>query len=376
MGAFIIKILIRLCSLLLICVSLVYSDEKNIMIFLDAEMENISNQSCFKDWISALKKDGFMPDIEFIKSDVIDPLKRYREVLNKKQYAGTILIGELPFPTIKIRGVHARNGEWDDEVATVSSMLPLMNPSVDFPNEGILSFKDSQHNKFYAEMSTWVGSISSGEKYNGNEQESVKRYCNYFQRNIAYRNCEKTWRLKVVGFIDQDWDKWYYDRSAYKCLSTDCFSMQALSQLENINTILGRPIDFCHIASHADSHKFDSSTFFSTADIRKANPNIKFYNLFACKAGEPVCFSNLAQTFLMQTDSALGVVASTKSGSMLNSREFYEHLLSGRTFGDAYLNYMKKRLGYKFFGLQKKRLSWEAGLVIYGDPTLDLHGCK
>jgi hypothetical protein len=100
-----------------------------------------------------------------------------------------------------------------------------------------------------------------------------------------------------------------------------------------------------------------------TSDIRAANMRGLFYNLFNCSASR-FTETNVAMSYLVDTDYGLAAHGSTKVGGNYYPKVFHYVLAGGGCWGQAY------REWYNAFGLSDDR--WFLGMVILGDPMLAL----
>lgn len=110
---------------------------------------------------------------------------------------------------------------------------------------------------------------------------------------------------------------------------------------------------------------YDHGDWVFSQDIQDRDPPVLFYNLFACGPGRFTDENYLAGSYIFHTTYGLITVASSKSGSMLNFRDFTQPLSEGKSIGESF------RL---WFDAQAPYLQWEKewyyGMVLLGDPTL------
>lgn len=112
---------------------------------------------------------------------------------------------------------------------------------------------------------------------------------------------------------------------------------------------------------------FDHGNWVFSQDIQDRDPPVLFYNLFACGPGRFTDQDYLAGSYVFHTTYGLISIASSKSGSMLNFKDFTQPLGEGKSIGEAF------RL---WFDAQAPYLQWEKewyyGMVVFGDPTLNV----
>ncbi len=335
---------------------------KTAVVFLENRLASLAKQPCFTAWQQQLQEEGLDLDVKvvdpFITTDV------YKRTINAagSNVVGSIILGDIALPTAQMT---VYKDDWrTPEVAQIQTVLPIMNPSNDLSNEVV-------DRGFYQNLTLWNGIISQGN-HEKPLKERVAEYCEYFKRDVEYRTCSHSDHLKVVGYVDQVW-KTVPDLNSVYSLSSDT---TMLANLEDIKRQRAdkKEYDFGYIASHSSPYMHFPSGVNPISDqiIQYWNPPVKFYDLYACSAGNYSNWPNLAQTYLF-SKSALGVFASTKTGSINNPSKLYQRLRDGETFGDALVHYQKNRLGSENSNISD--LSWIAGEVFYGDPTLKLYHC-
>jgi len=110
---------------------------------------------------------------------------------------------------------------------------------------------------------------------------------------------------------------------------------------------------------------YDHGDWVFSQDIQDRDPPVLFYNLFACGPGRFIDQNYLAGSYIFHTTYGLITLASSKSGSMLNFKDFTQPISQGKSIGESF------RL---WFDAQAPYLQWEKewyyGMVLLGDPTL------
>ena len=105
----------------------------------------------------------------------------------------------------------------------------------------------------------------------------------------------------------------------------------------------------------------DNYEIFKTDDISLNNVKGNFYNLFDCQAAR-FTVRNLAQNYLVNTDSCIAVLGSTKTGGVYYPVEFHKSLGLGACWGAAYKSW------YNTEGYTDDM--WFLGMIIMGDPAI------
>ena len=138
-----------------------------------------------------------------------------------------------------------------------------------------------------------------------------------------------------------------------------------------LNNRLPASYEFIQLACHSKSfgHLFDNGGLAFCNNIRSAPPMALFYNLYCCHALKFTDYNCLGNAYILNTNSpSLTVVGSTKSGSMLDFRYFYESFGQGSSFGKALQKWFEYQYPYNEFDI-----AFYYGLTILGDPTLRVH---
>ncbi len=123
---------------------------------------------------------------------------------------------------------------------------------------------------------------------------------------------------------------------------------------------------------------FDFGTYYDregewvySSTIQNCDPPVLFYNLFSCGPGRFTDDDYLAGSYIFNTSTGLITIASSKSGSMLNFHDFTGPLSEdNKTIGQAMLEWFQAQAPFELWEQE-----WYYGLVINGDPTLQLLVC-
>ena len=120
-----------------------------------------------------------------------------------------------------------------------------------------------------------------------------------------------------------------------------------------------------------DGCPFDIGVFYDHGDwvysetIQERDPPVLFYNLFSCGPGRFTDNNYLAGAYIFNTTHGLITVASAKSGSMLNFRDFTIPLGQNKSLGEAFREWFDKQAPFELWEQE-----WYYGMVLCGDPTL------
>ena len=110
---------------------------------------------------------------------------------------------------------------------------------------------------------------------------------------------------------------------------------------------------------------YDHGDWVFSSTIQDRDPPVLFFNLFACGPGRFTDEDYLAGAYLFNTSVVLSDVASSKSGSMLNFKDFTKALGLGKSLGESYHIWWDKQAPYT-----TSEKEWFYGLILNGDPTL------
>jgi hypothetical protein len=131
-------------------------------------------------------------------------------------------------------------------------------------------------------------------------------------------------------------------------------------------------------ASLNDGCPFDLGAFYNrggdwvySSTIQERDPPVLFYNLFSCGPGRFTDDDYLAGAYIFNTTTGLITIASAKSGSMLNFHDFTGPLSEkNATIGQAMLAWFQTQAPFDLWEQE-----WYYGMVLNGDPTLQLLFC-
>jgi hypothetical protein len=110
---------------------------------------------------------------------------------------------------------------------------------------------------------------------------------------------------------------------------------------------------------------YDHGDWVYSSTIQDRDPPVLFFNLFACGPGRFTDEDYLAGAYIFNTSTVLSDVASSKSGSMLNFKDFTKPLGQGENLGESYHIWWDKQAPYS-----TSEKEWFYGLILNGDPTL------
>lgn len=230
------------------------------------------------------------------------------------------------------------------------------------------------------EPEIWVGRLYASTISIVGETE-VSLVQNYFDKNHDYRMGNLPLNDRALVYIDDDWAPWSfeYDNDVGQRYSTRTLVDDEETTIAS--DYLGRlddNYDLIQLFAHSweGGHGFyynghSQTSWLYNEEISGADPMAHFYNLFCCSAGN---YSNdesegyIAGHYVFAETYGLDVIASAKTGSMLNFADFYTPLGAGETLGQSYLDWFILN-GETGAGVDSR--CWFYGMTLLGDPTLD-----
>jgi len=100
-------------------------------------------------------------------------------------------------------------------------------------------------------------------------------------------------------------------------------------------------------------------------DVQSNDPQVFFYNLFACSSGRITEADYLSAAYILNSTWGLACVACSRSGSMTVPELFASSFGEGSSFGQAYHDWWVSMEPY-----YAENVGWWYGLILNGDPTL------
>jgi len=302
-------------------------------------------------YINALsKKNHNVIAIQYKGGTVKELRSLLKDYYTKHNIKGAFLIGNLPAAWYKKRTYNKYNEEFPFDVYLM-----------DFDDIWIDSNGDGMFDNHHAiETEIFVSRLKG----------SVGEINGYLEKVVDYKKGGSLVRKGAFIFKDDDWRNFNYNNmfgldSTYEEVNL-YQSLDETTRLKYIDYLTITGAEYVYQWIHSSSsglyiHGYYGSERVGLDDIKKYNFKGSFYNLFDCSAARFVQ-SNLAMTYLINTDYGLATLGSTKIGGNWEPQVFHQELASGKTWGEAY------RKWYNSKGV--KRDDWYLGMVIFGDPTL------
>jgi hypothetical protein len=201
---------------------------------------------------------------------------------------------------------------------------------------------------------------------------SVSGLRGYFDKLHAYRSGSIQVEERAYIFKDDDWAD--YERGSAFDLNriydqlTIHENPEVTHRSNYLSILTGGGASYVYQWMHAYPSALciengTSYEYLYVSDIADRNPKALFYNLFNCSAAR-FTETNLAMSYLLETDFCLATMGSTKIGGNYFPAPFHSVLSRGGTWGEAY------RVWYNSFGNTDD--AWFLGMVVLGDPLLKI----
>ncbi len=283
--------------------------------------------------------------------------------------AGAVFVGDIPRANYEI----AAHGVWSAETFPVELYFQDLDGTwVDADSDG----KYDDHTGSVA-PEIWLGRLATDRLTSLHEGRTEAGMLNdYFAKNHAYRRGNLSTSNNGLAYIDDDWSA-----SAPGWASAMQGAVDGTVTTVNVETetnaadyeyrLANESYEHLLLAAHSNSayHLFKSGGGGSTyaSELAGLNPNVLFYNLFACSAAKFTVNGFLAGEYVFGTDTGLLSVGSAKTGSMLAFEQYFSPLGDGATFGDAWRGWFNFEATGGFNPTEK---DWSYGMTMIGDPLL------
>ncbi|HUU12052.1 MAG TPA: PEP-CTERM sorting domain-containing protein [Phycisphaerae bacterium] len=124
------------------------------------------------------------------------------------------------------------------------------------------------------------------------------------------------------------------------------------------------------VSTHSSSQAHSMNGTVSNGDLEDLDPQVLFYNLYACSAAKYTDFGYMAGEYVFGDGVGLVAVGSAKTGGMMSNLmdEYFAPLGQGATFGQAMLDWWNT--GVDPDGHIDSERAWLYGMTLVGDPLL------
>jgi len=295
-------------------------------------------------------------------ADLRDTIVNY---YNDYQIAGVFLIGDLPVAWFHIDNDYGVYGP------------------VDFPCELIYTslnatFIDADNNGIYEDYTgdlrpvLYLGRIvpSAVNIFLGKTQAELAN--TYLTKDVNFRTGGRPLEDKALSYIDDDWSDYGAQWSASVAMAYadttpvyDPYITWSTDYVDRWDDLYEHIMVCVHSAPtlHCFFRPGGHTSNLYYNSIVKQQPNVHFYNLFACSNCNFVETNCMGLHYIFHGgDDGLVSIGSTKTGSMLDFDYFYTPLGAGDSWGES--------LRQWFYDIGTTDPSWFYGMTCLGDPTL------
>jgi hypothetical protein len=316
-------------------------------------------------YIKDVAYEGHFATAYRVKNGTPQELRNF--IKGKLPIEGVLMVGNLPTAWF----------EMDDDFDNLHSEFPCdlyfmdMNGTWNDPdNDG----KFSEHPSS-VEPEIWVGRLWTPIG-NGNDATLLK---NYFARNHQFRKGLFSYSNRALAYVDDDWSG--FDDCAFDLMfppvNIETITDPATTDGDRYKAEINQHRAWAQICAHSspNGHSFKipgGSEWVPNTYLRDVNPpNAYFYNLFACSNARFTQQDYMGGWYIFDKSggsvcNGLAAVGSTKTGSMQAFENFYGPMGSGKSTGEAFVDWWKA-LGSHDLGDRR----WYYGMVLLGDPTLN-----
>lgn len=325
-------------------------------------------------WMDDIANQGLSVEAVEVTYSTHVEMKDYLTDLWESGLEGAVLVGDLP------AAWGAMGQQFTDSDETFPSDYYYMDLDgiwednwVGYPYEGIPGADGV--------FDTWSGNLEP-EIYVGRIKldnltayfpEPMELLRDYLERNHQWRLNGDPEPLTALCYVDDDWSYWGGGyQGAMEYLYPDVVLVSQVDSTNGTDYLNNRlPDNYVWISPYVHSgptvHQWSPGPSTYWNQIVPALPQAHFYNLFACSNARFTSQRNMGAVYTFCTDTGLGTIGSTKSGSMLQFTMFYLPLGIGGSLGEAYQEWWDY---IAINGLSFDEKAWHLGMVLLGDPTL------
>lgn len=291
---------------------------------------------------------------------------------NKANLDGVVFIGDIVAAWYEISNDHDEYGyrSWPCDLY----YMDIDGVWTDVNQNGIF---DAHTGNVQPEI--FVGRMVVSMRSLVSEKDALSRYLDrnhdYWLGNVVVN------RKYALTYTDKDWVVHKNFRTDIKSLYGDLYYdtvtyySSTFGKSDYLRKITDNRYEFIQLSCHANPTYLAMSNggIYSDEIYRNKTKTIGL-NLFCCSACDwtSATYSQgfLAGAHIYNTDGALVVVGSTKTGSMLDFSKFYQPLGQKKTIGEALKLWWINSLGSSH---SEYKVSWHYGMSIIGDPLINFH---
>lgn len=315
---------------------------------------------------------GYEVGIEVVSNATYKNIKQ-RILANSNNLLGVVLIGDIDVALFELPNDHSEYGyrNWPCDLY----YMDLDGVWTDSDNNGIF---DSHTGNIQPEI--FVGRIDATNI--GNQRNKMQALANFFERDHSYWVSCIHHIHQALSYTNKDWinsqdivsgiDNLYGVANTGHCYYSSCinFGKSSYCDLQDSHYTIMQLAAHSTPRYHVFTNNANTKEYLYANTISDIPKNILGYNLFCCSACNWLSTSSigyLGGAYLFNNTSALFVIGSTKTGSMLGFENFYRPLNEGTSVGEALLEWWNT---YPQKSSETYRISWFYGLSLLGDPFI------
>lgn len=241
--------------------------------------------------------------------------------------------------------------------------------------ESLVPGHDSIYDTHYGNLEPEIGVARIYASTIGNQETLIR---DYLSRCHSYRTGNLRVNDRALVYIDDDWTPWaseWSEQVGYlypaRVLIADSEQTRVRDYRPRLDTAAYQWLQLCAHSwpgGHAMKYNHGRSwDWFYAESIPHLNPEICFYNLFACSNTRFTEPGYCGGRYVFSSSSGLGAIGSTKTGSMLAFDDFYTPLSNGAALAEAFRQWFATQAAD---GFEPWEIAWYYGMTLIGEGLL------
>jgi|GEM_PF-1011232 len=328
-------------------------------------------QAALGQYLSDLAVDGYTPAVYTVSGGTAPELRSFLRDLHEDGMDGAVLIGDLPtawFETV------CWDPPEDEQFPCDLYYMDLDGTWTDNDSDGLYDLHRDEINP-----EIWFGRLTASPlTMTGKTEAELLQH--YFFKNHLYRTGSLPVNDQALVYVDDDWSEGsWWESEIVGAVYPDRLLVadDTVTVAADYAARLTQYYELIEIWVHSDpmTHHFKIPpgvwhTTLGVGEMVSIDPPGVFYNLFACSNARYVEDNYMAGWYIFHPSGGLAAVGSTKTGSMLFFDYFMNPIASGRTYGEAFLDWVAFITSD---GVEDWEKCWFYGMSFCGDPTLLPH---
>lgn len=328
-------------------------------------------QTALGQYLSDLAVDGYATEVYTQSGGTPPELRSFLRDLHEDGLDGAVFIGDLPVAWYE---TFCWDPPEDEQFPCDLYYMDLDGTWIDNDSDGLYDMHTGA-----IDPEIWVGRLTASPLTMTGETEA-ELLQHYFFKNHLYRIGSLPVNDQALVYIDDDWSgaAWWENESVGAVYpDRTLVADDTITVASDYAVRLTQYYEMVEIWAHSSAimHYFKIPpdvwhTTMGVGEMVAIDPPSVFYNLFACSNARYVETNYMAGWYIFHPSGGLAATGSTKTGSMLDFDRFFSPLSTGRTIGEAFLDW------FTFVtedGVDDWELCWFYGVTLCGDPTLRPH---